>query len=75
MRWYDWFWTTLLTIGGVAETVALATRHYAWTFSEWSWRVFDVLPGQTIWQWKFVHLLLFLFMAWLTVHLAFRIWR
>lgn len=70
-----WFWGVLLAIGGVAETVALATRHYSWTLSETLWRWCDVLPGQTILQWKFIHLLMFVFMVWLTIHLAFRIWR
>jgi hypothetical protein len=69
------FWTVLLAIGWTVEVIAIVTKHYAWTFSEFIWRVCDVLPGQTIWQWRFIHLLLLVFMLWLTIHLAFRIWR
>jgi hypothetical protein len=75
MKWYHAFWTVLFAIGSGFELVALITRNYAWTLSETVWQFFDVLPGQTIWQWRFLHLLLFAFMAWLTVHFAFRIWR
>jgi hypothetical protein len=75
MKWYHAFWAVLFAIGSGFELVALITRNYAWTLSETVWQFFDVMPGQTIWQWRFVHLLLFAFMVWLTIHFAFRVWR
>jgi hypothetical protein len=65
----------IVVLFGVPEAVALLTKHPEGTLSDWVWRVFDVLPGDTLWEWKAAHLLLLCFMVWLTLHLAFRIWR
>lgn len=65
----------IIVLFGVPETFALLTKHPEGTLSDWVWRVFDVLPGSTLWEWKAAHFLLLCFMIWLTLHLAFRIWR
>ena len=70
------YWLCWLVLGfGVPEGIAIATKHYNNTFSDWIWRVFDVMPGQTLFEWRFVHVLLLLFMLWLFVHLCFGLWR
>lgn len=72
----NWYWAAYLIVGfGVPETWALTTRHPQYTLSETVWRWCDVLPGQTIWQWKAVHFLLAAFMIWLTLHLCFALFR
>ena len=74
--WADYYWPIwLVVLFGIPEGVALATGHPEWTLSDWVWRVFDVLPGSTLWEWRAVHFFLLAFMVWLTLHLAFRIWR
>ena len=71
-----WYWIGWLILGfGVPEGFGLITGRYTWTLSETVWHIFSVDPHQTVWQWKFTHLVLALFMCWLTAHLAFRIWR
>lgn len=71
-----WYWAAWLLLGfGVPEGWALITRHYESTLSETAWRWFDVMPGQTVYQWKAVHFLLFAFMVWLTLHLCFALFR
>jgi hypothetical protein len=71
-----WYWAAWILLGfGVPEGYALITKHYEWTLSDTTWRWFDVLPGQTIWQWKAAHLLLLFFMLWLSLHLVFRLFR
>ena len=70
-----WFWAVLLIIGGVVETVALATGHPEWTLSEFVWRACNVTPGQSIYKWTAVHVLLALALIWLWFHFVFRIWR
>lgn len=70
------YWAAWLLLGfGIPETIALVSHHPENTLSEVVWRWFDVLPGQTLWQWKFVHFILLAFLVWLAGHLAFRIWR
>jgi hypothetical protein len=71
-----WYWAIWLVIGfGAPEAYALVTKHYEWTFSDWIWRVFDVVPGQTLWQWKAAHYLLLVFMLWLFCHFVFALFR
>ena len=70
------YWAAWLLLGfGVPEAIALVTHHPERTLSDAVWRWFDVLPGQTVWQWKFVHFILLAIVVWLAGHLAFRIWR
>lgn len=70
-----WF-VVWLTIGfGVPETLALATGHPEYTLSESAWRLLDVLPGQTVLQWKFLHLLASFLLFWLWLHISFRLFR
>jgi hypothetical protein len=70
------YWAAWLLVGfGVPEGIALFTGHGENTLSETVWRWCDVLPGQTIWQWKAVHFFLLVFMIWLTLHLVLRIFR
>lgn len=76
MRWYDWYWTTwLLVVFGGMEGWALASGHPERTFSEFIWRVCDVLPGQTVKQWTFVHYALIVTLIWLLGHLGWKLWR
>lgn len=58
------FWFTLLTIGGVAETVAIARRERDDTFSETVWNA-TKHPAARI--------ALALFMLWLTIHFIFEV--
>jgi hypothetical protein len=70
-----YWWVVWLTIGfGVPETLALATGHKEYTLSETAWRMLDVLPGQTVVQWRFVHLIVSVLLFWLWLHISFRIW-
>lgn len=71
------YWLVVwLAIGfGVPETLALATGNPQWTLSETAWRVLDVLPGQTVWQWKFLHVLVSGLLFWLWLHISFGIWK
>ena len=72
----NWYWAAWLLLGfAVPEGIALGTRHPENTFSDFIWRVFDVLPGQTPLQWKAVHFLLLAFMVWLFGHFVFALWR
>jgi hypothetical protein len=72
----SWYWAAWLIIGfGVPEGIAIATKHYQNTLSDATWRWFDVLPGQTVYQWKALHFLLLAFMVWLTLHLVFALFR
>jgi hypothetical protein len=74
--WADYYWPLWLVIlFGIPEFVALKTGHPEWTFSDFVWRVFDVLPGSTLWEWRAVHFFLLAFMVWLTLHLVFRLFR
>lgn len=76
-RTANFYWLVIwgILLFGVPETIALVTKNYKWTLSETIWRLFDVLPGQTIWQWKFAHLLLACLMAWLFFHFVFALFR
>ena len=75
--WVTFYWLFVwLTVGfGVPETLALATKHPEYTLSETSWRMFDVLPGQTLFEWNFAHLIVACLLFWLFVHISFGIWR
>lgn len=72
----DVYWATwLIVLFGAPEAYAVATGHTDWTLSGTTWRWFDVIPGQTIWQWSIVHLLLAMFMTWLWLHMVFGIFK
>ncbi len=72
----SWYWAAWLIVAfGVPEALALITKHYEWTLSDTIWRWCDVLPGQTIWQWKAVHFFLLGFMTWLWLHLVLALFR
>lgn len=70
------YWALWLIAGfGVPESLAFITHHPERTLSGTVWRWFDVLPGETIWQWKAAHFLLLAIIVWLAGHLVLRIWR
>lgn len=75
--WMTFYWLVVwLLIGfGAPETVALATGHPEYTLSETAWRVLDVLPGRTLAQWNFLHLLVSFLLFWLWLHISFRLYR
>lgn len=70
-----WYWTAWLLVGFcVPEFIALFRRNGG-TLSEFVWHLCDVTPGRTDWSWTFIHLFVFLFLAWLLVHLSFGLFR
>lgn len=71
------YWMAIwLGVGfGVPETIALATGHNEFTLSETAWRILDVLPGNTIAQWNFLHLTVSFLLFWLWLHISFRLYR
>lgn len=71
MYWYWWAWLGAFV---VPEFVALGTGHPENTFSDFVWKVCDVLPGQTIRQWTWAHYGLAVLMLWLPFHFVFRMW-
>ncbi len=58
---------------GIPETLALATGHPEFTLSDTAWRMLDVLPGNTITQWNFLHLTVSFLLFWLWLHISFRL--
>jgi hypothetical protein len=67
------YWPTLIIVGfGLREGIALGTGRPQDTLSDWVWRVCDVMPGQTLWEWSAVHFFLLLLMVWLFFHFDFR---
>lgn len=72
MFWYWWAW---LGAFAVPEFIALGTGHPGNTFSDFVWKVCDVLPGQTFWEWSFAHLALAALMFWLFFHFVFELFR
>lgn len=76
MSGFSLYWLLWLAIGfGVPEGYAIATKHYQWTLSETVWRWCDTTPGSTLVHWTALHVLVALFMVWLTFHIVFGIWR
>lgn len=72
---YVYWWAWLLGGFCVPEFIGLLSGHPEWTFSDFVWRVCDVLPGQTVREWTFAHVALAALMVWLLFHFVFRIWR
>lgn len=71
-----YWWIVWLALGfGVPETWALVSGHPEFTLSETAWRLLDVVPGQTMLQWKFVHLLVSFLLLWLWAHITFGLFR
>lgn len=67
----DIYWATWFVLGfGGFEGWALASGQPQYTLSDTTWRWFDVVPGQTIWQWSIVHLVFAFFLTWAWLHLV-----
>jgi hypothetical protein len=72
---YYWVFVWGLLGFGVPEGIALATGHGEWTLSETIWRLFDVIPGQTLRQWSLLHIIAACVMTWLYGHFIFGAWH
>jgi len=76
--WLCWFGATLVAFL-VPELYALATGHGENTLSAQVWELEKITPGQHVWQWTALHVLigggLTVVLLWLIIHLAWGIWR
>lgn len=74
----DAYWAVwIVVLFGLPEFYFLGTGQPQDTLSETTWRWFDVVPGQTVWEWSIAHLLLAVFLTWLWLHMVlgiFRVW-
>lgn len=70
-----WFIVWLGIGFGIPETVALVTGRPQFTLSEAAWRLLDVLPGRTVYQWSFLHLLVSFLLLWLWAHITWGLFR
>jgi hypothetical protein len=76
--WLVWF---LVSIGSfmAVEFWALARGRGQDTLSAQIWRLEQFLPGQNLWQWTALHVLigggLFVLLGWLIGHFVFGVWR
>ena len=75
--WVCWFFGMLIAFL-VPELWALFTGHGENTLSANVWRLEQLAPGQHVWQWTALHVLiggaLAVFLIWLLVHLVLGIW-
>lgn len=71
--WVTLYWLVgWFAIGfGVPETLAIITKHREWTFSDTVWRICETMPGQTIWQYTLIHVIIGLALLAVFVHLVF----
>jgi hypothetical protein len=76
--WLAWF-SVLVTAFLGPELYALATGHSENTLSANVWRLEQSLPGENLWQWTALHVLiggcLAVLLIWLLGHLVFGLWR
>lgn len=76
--WTCWF-GAFITAFLIPELWALFTGHPDNTLSANVWRLEQIAPGQHVWQWTALHVLiaglLVVVLGWLLFHLAFGIWR
>lgn len=83
MNGYSWFWLSwfLATVAAflAVEIPSLVSHHSENTLSANVWRLLDVAPGQTVWQWDAFRFLTFgvwvVMGVWLTGHFFFDWWR
>jgi hypothetical protein len=81
MQWFfhnkmQWYWAAWIMIGFlVPELYAVFTKNYKNTLSDTTWTWFDVVPGQTFWQFSLLHFLLLGALTLLELHLGFAIVR
>jgi hypothetical protein len=78
-QFWLWWFTAFIGTFLVAESAALITGRPEDTLSANIWRLLDVIPGQPVWQWTAIHVLLgslvFCVLVWLALHLVLGIWR
>lgn len=76
--WLYWFLALLVSFLG-PELYALVTGHGENTLSAQVWKLEGLAPGQHVWQWTALHVLigggLGLLFVWLIFHFVFGIWR
>jgi hypothetical protein len=72
---FYWFVIWLGLGFGVPEAWALFSHHPERTLSECAWRLLDVVPGNTFWQWTFLHFLVSFLLFWLFLHITFGVLR
>jgi hypothetical protein len=83
MNGWSWWWLSWFTVSFVTfilpEAYCLVTGHVANTLSWTVWRAESFLPGESVWHWTALHVLLggalFVGLVWLACHLFFGIWR
>lgn len=73
-------WASVMFVSfAIPEFWALANSRPEDTLSENVWRLEQFLPGQDIWHWTALHILiggvLFLVCGWLALHLSAGLWR
>ena len=75
--WLGWFLTAVAAFLG-PELYALASNHPENTLSAQVWRLEQIAPGQHVWQWTALHVLigglLGVLLVWLLGHLLLGIW-
>ena len=75
--WLVWFFGSVAVFMGMEFTM-LAKGRPQDTLSAQVWRLKKLLPGQDLWQWTALHVLLggalFVLLGWLLLHFVFGIW-
>lgn len=73
--WVTLYWLVIwFGLGfGVPEGLALGLHHPEFTLSETSWRLLDVVPGETWRQWTFLHYLVSVLLFWLWLHITWHL--
>lgn len=76
--WLAWFLTSVASFAAV-EFWALASHRPQDTLSAQVWRLEQFLPGDSLWQWTALHVLiggvLGVLLIWLLLHFVLGIWR
>lgn len=76
--WIVWFFGSVATFM-VMEFAMLAKGRPQDTLSAQVWRLEQLLPGQNLWQWTALHVLiggaLGVLLIWLLLHFVLGIWR
>jgi hypothetical protein len=77
--WLIWFIVMFPISFLIPELIALSKGQPENTLSANVWRLEQAAPGQTIFNWTAIHVLLggflFVLLVWLAFHLVFRIWH
>lgn len=76
--WLVWFATSVVSFMAMEFTM-IAQKRFQDTLSAQVWRLEQFLPGDNLWQWTAVHVLiggaLGVLLIWLLLHFVLGIWR